>query len=249
VRSRLSRLPSAPPRKRDMPAGILANASTAGDDGPVTRGAFALISSSRRFVFVHVPRTAGMSMFSVLQPMADVSPLSSIAPRGHRLHSTLREIRAAADVRDFFSFAFVRNPWQRLASLYAFTAAGKADPVLYPEFYAAAGRVRQGGIGDFLRRFADHPLMSPQADWVCLDGEVEVDVLGRFESLRSDWETVCSRIGVDHADLPLSNQSGADDYRRMFTDADAAAAADHFRADVDLFGYQFDDSVPTASAT
>jgi hypothetical protein len=189
-----------------------------------------------------------MSIFSVLQPMADASPLTSLAPPGHRLHSTLREIRAAAEVGDFYSFAFVRNPWQRLASLYAFTAAGKADPVLYPEFYAAAGQVRKGGIGEFLRRFADHPLMSPQSDWVCLDGAVGVDFLGRFESLRTDWETVCARLGIDHATLPLSNQSGAHDYRRMFTDADAAAAADQFRADIELFGYQFDDSAPAAGA-
>jgi hypothetical protein len=189
-----------------------------------------------------------MSMYSVLQPMADASPLSSLAPPGHRLHSTLEEIRASAPVQDFFSFSFVRNPWSRLASMYSFTAAGKADPVLYPEYHAAARAVRNGGIVEFLHRFADHPLLAPQSAWVCLDGVVAVEFLGRFESLARDWEAVAARIGIDGAALPHANRSGAGDYRGLFTDAAAAAAGEHFRADIDLFGYRFDDLAPRAAA-
>ena len=77
-----------------------------------------LISDSRRALFVHVPKTGGVSVgvtFARCCPDArskapDVSP-----PLGRHAPLT-RILRAEPQTIDYWSFAFVRNPWARMVS-------------------------------------------------------------------------------------------------------------------------------------
>jgi hypothetical protein len=68
-----------------------------------------MISHEHKFIFVHVPKTGGTSIESLL----DLSGAK---------HNTARQYRNFfPDVwKRYFSFAFVRNPWDRVLSFYMF---------------------------------------------------------------------------------------------------------------------------------
>lgn len=69
-----------------------------------------IISEEPKFIFVHIPRTGGMSIKEALGRSGNMSS-----------HAFLRD---APNWEDYFSFCFVRNPWSRLYSQYQY-AVGK----------------------------------------------------------------------------------------------------------------------------
>lgn len=75
-----------------------------------------LVSKSVKFIFVHVQKTAGLSIEAVLrQQFPDVRTWHG--RHGHAIDA----IQEAGLVRwrEHYSFAFVRNPWDRFVSWYS----------------------------------------------------------------------------------------------------------------------------------
>ncbi|MFN5702416.1 MAG: sulfotransferase family 2 domain-containing protein, partial [Gammaproteobacteria bacterium] len=95
-----------------------------------------LISESKSFLFVHVQKTAGTSLAEILKPHAlnpangrmnklasDLGLVRDWRKFHFRKHANLRKAQSVipAPVYDgLFKFAFVRNPWDKLVSLYAY---------------------------------------------------------------------------------------------------------------------------------
>ncbi len=188
---------------------------------------------TRPFVFVHVPKTGGQSISAVLPP-GHVA-----APRGlPRRHPTALDWRVFAreQYADAFSFAIVRNPWERLHSFYHY---GRRKLVAldgwFDSFETFVGWVVGGSP-------------SPSPEWnraqmtqsvYLLDGsgELIVDFVGRFESIERDWREVCRRIGVDERVLPRRNASGRPDASREWTRDLISDVGDYFVDDVERWGY------------
>ena len=100
----------------------------------------ALISTRRRYLFVHIPKTAGESIeryllaasglswddreeFSILR---NFDPARGPPRIAHLFASEYLQYGYLSDAEfgDFFKFAFVRNPWSRLVSEFFFNHYG-----------------------------------------------------------------------------------------------------------------------------
>ena len=108
-----------------------------------------IINHTHRFIFVHVPKTAGTSIVSALSKFSTYRDLEiggtplgeAIQPFmqtrfGLRKHSTSAEIRHVVgqySFQSYFSFCIVRSPFSRLQSAYHFLRGWKQ----YPEEFAA----------------------------------------------------------------------------------------------------------------
>lgn len=181
-------------------------------------------------VFVHINKTGGSSIEAALG-----------LPFQHR---TALELRRALGPRRWerrFSFAFVRNPWSRVASHYAYRVqtnqTGLGDGRTgFTEWVRLA-------YGERHPRFHDQPKMfQPQLDWITdEEGSIIVDYIGRFERLREDFAAVCARIGRT-ATLPHLKSSRGKDYRRLYDDETAEIVARWFARDIARFDYTFDDA-------
>ena len=208
-----------------------------------------MIDRERGFVFVHVPKTAGMSMYAALG-----------VDRGFG-HLRLSDHH---DVDGLFSFAFVRNPWDRLVSVYHYLRAGgrandadlaaqaavadaetfDAFVVDLPEYQRRLAEVPARGWGVPTSSSTDaadrrFPHLLPQTTWTHEDGpEPVVDFVGRYERLGPDVRSVGERIGATLV-LGRENASTRGDYRDYFGHTTRAIVADAYRADIDAFGYRF----------
>ena len=206
-----------------------------------------LISDSRRALFVHVQKTGGVTVQSVLeQALPDGRKL------GSNRHATLAQIlRKEPGLADYWSFGFVRNPWARMVSWY--------DMVV--RFRAAAERGSPGETGQllgnaYLRKVAygyssfeefvmcgpdEFPrLRTPQVDYLRADGR-QVDFIGRTESLADDLRHVFDHLGLPFPDdVPQKNASKEKvDYRERYTPVSRERVARVFQRDVDELGYEF----------
>ncbi len=195
-----------------------------------------VISPRAKCIFVHIQKTGGASIESLL--MSHDPNVRANAQDGR--HIPAREIRAlvpAAIWNESFKFAFVRNPWDRLVSWYHMCMQ-----VPTPNRFAAYIRQNAPTFGDFITRTTTGMgarTTRNQLDYVSGDnGELIVDFIGRYEQLQSDLDTVGERLGFP-ATLPHLNRSAHRDYREYYTTETREIVAARFARDVQQFGYRF----------
>lgn len=188
-------------------------------------------------LFVHIPKTAGISLGQAL---------FGCMTGGHMSMLDYQTAFEAAEIRRFFKFTFVRNPWDRVASAYYYLKAGgrndadRADAkkivAPYRDFegfvmgYLAAGRPEQ-------KHFR------PQYQFLCTSpwGPPKVDFIGRYERLEADFATVSERLGLENR-LSWKNRTPIRprDWRASYSDQTAEIVAQTYAKDIRLFGYTFD---------
>jgi hypothetical protein len=195
------------------------------------------------YIFIHVPKSAGQSVTSRLGGITKSVP-------GHApLFYLQPEIRAGR-----FAFGFVRNPWDRMVSVYAFMCAKrirKNESAEYQKAMQDMGFARwltEDALfvhQDELWRTPDLAPIQRRTQMFWLDG---CDFVGSVENLEDDFQHVAGRIdlkrtwkerlGLGQA-IPHRNRSHRNDYRAYYSDDTAAFIATHFAPEIDRFGYRF----------
>ena len=216
-----------------------------------------LLSLKYNFLFVHTAKTGGTSVRAALRywkwadssriPLFVCSRLSSLY--GHNLGIKFPRHAKAIAAREMlprelydrlFKFVFVRNPWDLQVSSYHHLRRERPHLVGERDFESF---LRWKLDPDRAYQFHVDTSIERQSDYVIdLDGNVIVDFIGRYETLHDDFAEVCRQIGIRCPELP-HKRAAKDrnrDYRRYYSDSLAAQVADHFRRDIELFGYRFD---------
>lgn len=178
--------------------------------------------------FVHINKTGGTSIEKALG-----------LPFLHMTAVQLRALIGEVRWKRRFSFAFVRNPWDKVASHYRFrvktnqTGLGD-DPIPFSQWVRRA-------YGDRDPTYYDNPQMfMQQIEWVADEqGKILVDFIGRFERLHDDFDEVCRRIGRS-ATLPHVKSTGSRDYRPLYDDRSVEIITERFADDVERFRYSFE---------
>jgi hypothetical protein len=196
------------------------------------RGVYEGWPNTHRAIFVHIPKTAGSSVAQALS-----------GGSGHVPYFEYERVNPRK-FKQFFKFAFVRNPWDRLVSTYFF--------------------LKNGGVNEMDRRFAAENLsgydtfaafvegwlsaenvwswvhFKPQHYFICdADLRVRMDFVGRMESIDRDFSTICERLGVA-AELKWTNRGDHGPYREYYTHDLRERVAAVYADDIASFGYQFD---------
>src|ERR671931_735438 len=197
-----------------------------------------MISFQKRFLFVHIPKTAGNSIQSVLR---DYSEDELVALRSEqdgverfglrnpkykiKKHSTLTEYRDALGKSQFgnlYRFTCVRNPWDRMVSYY-FTPTQKTEAWDRKKFRTVISRALS--VADYLR--LDKGEQDPFSN---------VDYIMRFENLADDFRTVCAALDVSPATLPQYNRSNREHYSKYYDDELRDLVRERFAAEIERFG-------------
>jgi len=202
-----------------------------------------MISLQKRFLFVHIPKTAGNSIQSVLR---DYSEDQLIALRKEqdgierfglrstkykiKKHSTLNEYHRALgeeQFRDLYKFTCVRNPWDRMVSYY-FTPTQNPETWNRKKFREIISKAVS--LADYLR--LDNSERDPFAN---------VDCIMRFENLADEFRAVCDTIGIPPPALPRYNRSSRDHYSKYYDDELRELVRARFAAEIERFSYRFEE--------
>lgn len=141
-------------------------------------------------------------------------------------------------------FTVVRNPWSRVVSRYLYfkrlVKENRIKKDRYPNFeYFVDSRPDSSDNQDYLWHKAVaswHPSFDYVSD---KDGIVRADVL-RYENIEHDISNYFN-TQVIVAKRNLSNQSKID-YKELYTQKYIDIIADHYKKDIDYWGFDFDSS-------
>ena len=157
------------------------------------------ISHENRCIFVHVPKAGGTSV----ERTAIFDDQREATDEYVGGHCTALEYRAAYpdQFETYFKFGFVRDPFHRLASAFAYLSSGgtnSGDRAAYKQYVAPFA-------GDF-QTFCAKSLLAcsrtvvhfrPQVDFLCdQHGRVLVDFVGHVEQMDDDFAEVTRRLRV-----------------------------------------------------
>ena len=218
-----------------------------------------LISHQKQFVFVHIYKTAGTSVRDLFTPYARLrdrvvyqyrltsrmvgflahrlgwesrgnAPFTGVAKHGPASEGC--NYLGAARWKSYFTFAFVRNPFDWIVSQYAYIRETKDHPE-----HAIS---QNWSFADFVNREIPNHAKRQWHFVSNVRGEVIVDFIGHFEQLQEDILTVCQRLDIPPGPLGHRNRTRSRDgrgYAAYYDENTRALVADYFAIDFERFGY------------
>lgn len=168
-------------------------------------------------LFVHIPKTGGTSITEWLLARGGVYS------DGYT-HTALQH--TSHDLASVWSFCVVRNPWDRMVSMYHFVRKVNSDfsAVSFDEWLRT-------GL-NYKRHW--YSVTTPQLDWI----KVRPNAIMRFENLANDFAQV-QMLMQDHTPLPVINATQHEPYQNYYSDWSRQLIQDLFYTDITQFGYTF----------
>lgn len=210
-----------------------------------------LISRSKKFLFIHIQKTAGRSFEAVLKD--NVPDLESCM--GTHDHALWAREELGDEWSDYYKVAFVRNPWDRLVSWYTMIKE-KGTMTWYKRIvgmrryndltqYVLANAT---SFDEFIYKCRDtiddidgrKSILYNQLDYVSdKNGNLIVDFVGRFENLSEDSQIVFQNLSLKGVSLPHKNSSKHKNYRTYYSDETRDEVSTMYAKDIEFFGYEF----------
>ena len=186
-----------------------------------------MISVQHKFIFLHIPKTAGTSIGKLFD--MKYGQYLPIRKRKHGKASMLSE-EYPKKWKEYFKFTFIRNPWDRELSFYMYRLNRikihkRLDPNTTFEQYVT-------------KAFHSGRKRNQQIDWLISNGTMEVDFIGRFERLESDFHKICNILNINKK-LPHMNATKHDHYSTYYNDTTRQMVETMYSKDINLFGYKF----------
>ena len=222
-----------------------------------------LMSHKHRFIFIHIYKTAGTSIMGQFAPYSRLIDRLAYEYRfskriysriinqmgwhddglkqftGYHKHAMAHEVEKRLDSKTFnsyYKFAFVRNPFDLLVSLYFY--------ILQSKSHVMHGTVSSMSFLEFLKW---HLLQNPphQIDFLMNPNRDRrlVDYIGRFETLIKDVNIIRENLKlevagvVEHRNPSIKRKRK--DYEDYYDNEGRKLVLNYFQADFQMLGYEF----------
>lgn len=209
-----------------------------------------MISHRYRCILIHIPRTGGSSIERWIHggDWWNASPETK-----HLLASQAKQIYSEY-WDDYFKFAFVRNPWDRMVSCLHFSShfgieaeqtknrfgwsqQGAIDFTGYKEMFGYPVTVEHDHR--FYER-SDLQTSNHQPNRVYQNILDEpIDFVGRFETLKEDTKTIQEKIGMEKRFKVHAQRSKRGKYERYYDEVSCEEVRQLYAGDIEAFGYAY----------
>lgn len=211
-----------------------------------------IINAEKQYMFIHIPKTAGASLIASLKSYNPIH-IKNNETIDANYHSTLAHASELYNIKDYYTFAVVRNPYDRIASWYYFRKGVlqknlkriiKNNPAKKLQVVNDVNAVTQelADMENFdlwLEQYYDQSwdytwfkLSTPQNTWIT----PSVDTLFKFESLNE-----INKFDLfKNVQIPQKNvSSNKGSYKDLFSTRSKQFAKTFVAEDLDLFKYTF----------
>ena len=206
-----------------------------------------ILSHSKQFIFFAVPKTGTHAVREVLREGQvdgdweqqvlfgqQYSPIAEIAKIGHG-HVTAQQLAPHLDPilwRNYFKFAFVRNPYDRFISICFFLNRNNPAFAESPlEWMKLAAQRSQ---------FRNRVLVMPQyLQLINNERRLALDFIGRYETLQASVDEVCKNLQIPVRRLKKTNTSEHKGYREYYDEELKSAVETVYAEDLRRFNYSY----------
>lgn len=212
-----------------------------------------LYSASKSFLFIHVPKTAGTSIRSVLEPYCGKKGAFNYLARrleqfpktvhsigltrlrtydAHSTYSDISKIIPTDELNNLFKFCFVRNPYDRAYSYYLHVLGHTS----HREYEKIKG---YGSFSIMLQNLGEIKEPSQKSYLVNDNNEICVDFIGKLENIRNDFQEICTKFDIDFQ-LPVKNKRKHKPWQEAYQGDDWKYIAEYYAEDFEAFDYSKD---------
>jgi chondroitin 4-sulfotransferase 11 len=203
-----------------------------------------LVSDNRKLVFVHIQKTGGSTVHRLLE-----GSISDIYRVGARHQFAIRGMNEIEGWEEYFKFAFVRNPWDRLVSWYAQIRRAQKEGKRPQNKLWRYVHDNSSNFEEFIYNCTAeieidegvyYSFTYNQLDYVTdKNGNLLVNFIGRLENFEKDVGEVFARIGIELKTVPRKNPSAHKHYSVYYTPETETIVRERFKRDIEYFGYEF----------
>lgn len=170
------------------------------------------IDTNRELVFIHIPRTGGSSVKNAL----------GIGEPFYKNGWHLSYSNIPTEFDNFFSFAFVRNPWDRFVSIYEYQ---RSKNYKGSEFHK---QISELPFNEWIYLFQYKDIQ--QLDYV---GIKKLDFIGKFSNLKKHMKNIFD------VDVLHENKSDRLDYREYYDEKTKDFVFKIAKDDIEYFKFEF----------
>lgn len=227
-----------------------------------------IISHKHKFIFIHIPKCAGTSVtHSLVHNLYLESPnknewrfngvnkeLAQIFKEHpeegncdqlnqHEKFYSVKQffIENELDINEYFKFSFVRNPWSRIVSTFAYgkKMAEESDP-----WTDWANHLKDLDFLNFTKEYGPEI----QLEWVSEqkiskndlgEPDIGLDFIGKNETLQEDFNYICDKIGVHRQKIAHVNKNPHKHYTEHYNNETRDIISKKYAKDIEFFGYKF----------
>ena len=182
-----------------------------------------------QLIFVHIARTGGTSIEVALtgQDWWCISPQTK--------HLSARQIRSQSGEEkwnSYFKFSVVRNPWDRVVSMFA-TGWWMGDD---------RQSDAEAEFEHFVEKLAPHPNEIYSSLMYSEIINEQIDMIIRYEALQEGFDKVCELIGKPPMILGREESRGRLHYSAYYNETTRRKVAERFKRDIEDYRFVFEDT-------
>ena len=190
-----------------------------------------IISHSSKIIFIHIQRTGGSSIINLLKQHLG-EEIEIVAQHGN---ARSEENHLLKSHNTYFTFAFVRSPWERILSWYLLINKEsqeniEKEKIKFERFLASDSAFKSG----------DPHFHYNQLDYITdKEGHLYTDKIYRFENYKSEIESLQKTLNLPVVDAQKMNSTWDKEYRDYYTKNSQELIANKCKKDIEYFNYSF----------
>ena len=206
-----------------------------------------IINHKYKFIFIHVPRTGGISTRGALEKLEGsvvygkwCKPELKVGP--HESLTDYIEKVGLKNVDAYFKWTRVRNPWDRLVSIYN----RRRNTI---RWYQTAKHPAQEAINNPFDVWVEMQMNTVKPPWRHrifnqyrrFVKDQGLDFVSRFANINEDFSFFCDKVGLPQIKLPHKNGWKHNSYKEYYNKKliDKLLNFDSFREDLDYLNYDY----------
>ena len=142
-------------------------------------------------------------------------------------------------IRNYMSFAVVRNPWDRAISMYEFALKNDLGKLYNMDTKMTFAEFCELMLLKYEQQDKQFIAIHDQSSW--LEGMFSPNFVLRFENLKTDFEKMLKDCDINHVspNLPHENSSKRGHYHDYFDFKSRRTIEKIFERDIDTFKYKY----------
>tara|TARA_Y100001973_G_C5097958_1_gene281071 strand:- start:187 stop:759 length:573 start_codon:yes stop_codon:yes gene_type:complete len=187
-----------------------------------------IVNHEKKYVFISIAKTASTSIRRRLGYNDDPPP--------EIYHMFLKDIiKEQPKAKDYFKFAFVRNPYDRLYSTYINL---KYDGHDWATHLKKKSTFREFVLDFKQSEYCNYIHLQPQSSYIKCDENIAVDFLGKYEALNEHFKIVENILKLPNKKLiKLRSASVVPEEPKFYDEGMKQIVRDIYKEDFERFGY------------